>query len=69
MKNSVFYLKNKAIYHKRFLSETAMFRVKKLLRRTLSFIGYNAQISEIYGMIKALNMLAGLSMLNMKVIF
>ncbi|MGR5418438.1 IS5 family transposase [Vibrio diabolicus] len=54
--------KKKYGYHKRSLSETAMFRVKKLLGRTLSLRNYNAQVGETYAMIKALNKLTGLSM-------
>ena len=47
---------------KRSLSETAMFRVKKLLSGTLSLRNYNAQVGETYAMIKALNKLTGLGM-------
>ena len=49
-------------YHKRSLSETAMYRVKQLLGGKLSLRDYNAQVGEIYAMIKALNKLAGLGM-------
>ncbi|EGU36804.1 putative transposase, partial [Vibrio scophthalmi LMG 19158] len=49
--------KKKYGYHKRSISETAMFRVKKLLGGTLSLRNYNA-----YAMIKALNKLTGLGM-------
>lgn len=54
--------KKKYGYHKRPLSETAMFRVKKLLGETLSLRNYNAQVGETYAMIKALNKLTGLGM-------
>ncbi|EGQ7975884.1 IS5/IS1182 family transposase, partial [Vibrio parahaemolyticus] len=54
--------KKKYGYHKRSLSETAMFRVKKLLGDTLSLRNYNAQVGETYAMIKALNKLTGLGM-------
>ncbi|MEF1331131.1 IS5/IS1182 family transposase, partial [Vibrio sp. M260121] len=43
-------------YHKRSLSETAMYRVKQLLG------GNNAQVGETYAMIKALNKITGLGM-------
>ena len=49
-------------YHKRSISETAMYRVKKLLGGTLSLRNYNAQVGEAYVMIKALNKLTGLGM-------
>ncbi|WP_153448502.1 IS5 family transposase [Vibrio algicola] len=49
-------------YHKRSISETAMYRVKKLLGGTLSLRNYNAQVGEAYAMIKALNKLTGLGM-------
>lgn len=49
-------------YHKRSLSETAMYRVKHLLSGTLSLRNYNAQFDETYAMIKALNKLTGLAM-------
>ncbi|HFQ5219159.1 TPA: IS5 family transposase [Vibrio vulnificus] len=54
--------KKKFGYHKRSLSEAAMFRVKKLLGGTLSLRNYNAQVGEAYAMIKALNKLTGLDM-------
>ena len=54
--------KKKYGYHKCSLSETAMFRVKKLLGGTLSLRNYNAQVGETYAMIKALNKLTGLGM-------
>ncbi|MCV6022400.1 IS5/IS1182 family transposase, partial [Escherichia coli] len=44
-------------YHKRSLSETAMYRVKQLLGGRLSLRNYNAQVGETYAMIKALNKL------------
>ncbi|GAJ73418.1 LOW QUALITY PROTEIN: mobile element protein [Vibrio sp. JCM 18904] len=49
-------------YHKRSLSETAMYRVKQLLGGRLSLRNYNAQVGETYVMIKALNKLTGLGM-------
>ncbi|RFD61507.1 transposase [Vibrio parahaemolyticus VP551] len=49
-------------YHKRSLSETVMYRVKKLLGGRLSLRNYNAQVGETYAMIKALNKLTGLGM-------
>ncbi|MBT0234344.1 IS5 family transposase, partial [Vibrio campbellii] len=49
-------------YHKRSLSETAMYRVKQLLGGKLSLRNYNAQVGESYAMIKALNKLTGLGM-------
>jgi hypothetical protein len=49
-------------YHKRSLSETAMYRVKQLLGGQLSLRNYNAQVGETYAMIKALNKLTGLGM-------
>ncbi|MGR5069127.1 MULTISPECIES: IS5 family transposase [Vibrio] len=49
-------------YHKRSLSETAMYRVKQLLDGRLSLRNYNAQVGETYAMIKALNKLTGLGM-------
>lgn len=45
-------------YHKRSLSETAMYRVKQLLGGRLSLRNYNAQVGETY----ALNKLTGLGM-------
>ncbi len=49
-------------YHKRSLSETAMYRVKKLLVERLSLRNYNAQFDETYAMIKELNKLTGFGM-------
>jgi hypothetical protein len=49
-------------YHKRSLSETAMYRVKQLLGGKLNLRNYNAQVGETYAMIKALNKLTGLGM-------
>ena len=49
-------------YHKRSLSETAMYRVKQLLGGKLSLRNYNAQVGETYAMIKSLNKLTGLGM-------
>ncbi|WP_104041382.1 IS5 family transposase [Vibrio hyugaensis] len=49
-------------YHKRSLSETAMYRVKQLLGASLTLRNYNAQVGETYAMIKALNKLTGIGM-------
>lgn len=54
--------KQKYGYHKRSISETAMYRVKQLLGGKLSLRDYNAQVGETYAMIKALNKLTGLGM-------
>lgn len=54
--------KKKYGYHKRSLSETAMFRVKKLLGGALSLRNYNVQVGESYTMIRALNKITGLGM-------
>lgn len=54
--------KKKYGYHKRSLSETAMFRVKTLFGGRLSLRNYNAQVGETDAMIKALNKLTGLGM-------
>ncbi len=54
--------KNRYGYHKRSLSETAMYRVKQLFGGRLSLRNYNAQVGETYAMIKALNKLTGLGM-------
>ena len=56
------YWKERYGYHKRSLSETAMYRVKQLLGGQLSLRNYNAQVGETYAMIKALNKLTGLGM-------
>ncbi|EOK5722022.1 TPA: IS5 family transposase [Vibrio parahaemolyticus] len=56
--------KKRNSYHKRSRSETAMYRVKQLLGGRLSLRNYNAQVGETYAMIKALNKLAGLGMLE-----
>ncbi len=49
-------------YHRRSISETAMYRIKQLLGGRLSMRNYNAQMGETYAMIKALNRLTGLGM-------
>ncbi len=49
-------------YHKRSLSETAMYCVKQLLGGRLTLRNYTAQVGETYAMIKALNKLKGLGM-------
>ena len=51
-------------YHKRSLSETAIYRVKQLLGGKLSLRIYNDQVGETYVMIKALNKLTRLGMLE-----
>ncbi|MEZ8170236.1 IS5 family transposase, partial [Vibrio sp. FF266] len=56
------YWKKRYGYHKRSLSETAMYRVKQLLGGRLSLRNYNAQVGETYAMIKALNKLTRLGM-------
>ncbi|GBL00077.1 IS903 family transposase [Vibrio harveyi] len=56
------YWKKKYDHNKRLLSETAMFRVKKLLDGTLSLRNYTAQVGETYTMVKVLNKITGLSM-------
>ncbi len=56
------YWKERYGYHKRSLSETAIYRVKQLLGGQLSLRNYNAQVGETYAMIKALNKLTGLGM-------
>lgn len=47
--------KKKFGYHKRSLSEAAMFRMKKRLDGTLSLRNYKAQAGETCSMIKTLN--------------
>lgn len=49
-------------YHRRSISETAMYRVKQLLGGRLSLRNYNGQVGETYAMIRALNKLTGLGM-------
>ncbi|WP_375164132.1 transposase [Shewanella xiamenensis] len=49
-------------YHRRSISETAMYRIKQLLGGTLSMRNYNAKVGEAYAMIRALNKLTGLGM-------
>lgn len=56
------YWESKYGYHKRSLSETAMYRFKKLLEGTLSLRHYNAQVGEAYAMVQALNKITGLGM-------
>nr|BCN21989.1 hypothetical protein [Vibrio cholerae] len=51
--------KQRYCYHKRSLSETAIYRVKQLLGGKLSLRDYNAQVGETYPIIKALNKLTG----------
>ncbi len=46
-------------YHKGFLSDTAMYRVKPLLGKQLSLRNYNLQVGETNIMIKTLNKLTG----------
>jgi hypothetical protein len=54
--------KQKYGYHKRLLSETAMYRLNQLLGASLTLRNYNAQVGETYAMIKALNKLTGKGM-------
>ncbi|CAK6715224.1 IS5 family transposase (fragment) [Vibrio harveyi] len=54
--------KQKYGYHKRSLSETAMYRGKKLLGASLTLRNYNAQAGETYAMIKTINKLTGIGM-------
>lgn len=49
-------------YHRRSISETAMYRIKQLLGGTLSMRDYNVQVGETYAMMRALNKLTGLGM-------
>ncbi|MCC4236693.1 IS5/IS1182 family transposase [Vibrio anguillarum] len=49
-------------YHKRSLSETAMYRVKQLLGASLTLRYYNAQVGKTYAMLKVLNKLTGIGM-------
>jgi len=50
-------------YHRRSISETAMYRIKQLLGGVmLSMRNDNAQVGETYAMIRALNKLTGLDM-------
>ncbi|ATF09628.1 Mobile element protein [Candidatus Enterovibrio altilux] len=55
-------------YYTCFLLEEAIFRVETLLGGTLSLRAHNAQISEMYGIIKALNELTELGIPKIKVI-
>lgn len=54
--------KQKYGYHRRSLSETAMYRVQHLLGASLTLRNYKAQVGETYAMIKALNKLTRLGM-------
>ncbi|PSW06078.1 IS5 family transposase [Photobacterium lipolyticum] len=49
-------------YHKRSLSETAMFRYKTLINSSLTLRDYNAQVGEVYTAIRAMNKLTRLGM-------
>ncbi len=49
-------------YHKRSLSETAMFRYKTLINSSLTLRDYNAQVGEVYASIRAMNKLTRLGM-------
>lgn len=49
-------------YHRRSLSETAMYRYKQLLSGKLSLRCYNAQVGEILAGVKALNKMSRLGM-------
>ncbi|GIB62438.1 putative transposase [Vibrio cholerae] len=44
-----------------------MYRVKQLLGGRLSLRNYNVQVGETYAMIKALNKLTGLGMLEIRI--
>lgn len=54
--------KQRENYHQRSLSETAMYRYKKLISSKLSFKHYNAQVAEILAGVKAMNKVIGLGM-------
>ncbi|OEF60924.1 hypothetical protein OAA_19615 [Vibrio cyclitrophicus 1F175] len=54
------YWKERYGYHRRSLSEPAMYQVKQLLGGILSLRNYNAKVGETYAMIKALDKLTGL---------
>lgn len=49
-------------YHKRSISETAMFRYKQLINGKLSLRNYNAQVGEALAGVWALNKICGLGM-------
>ena len=52
--------KQKYGYHRRSLSETAIYRVKQLLGAPPTLRNYNAQVGETYAMFKVLNKLTGI---------
>ncbi|ELB2812701.1 hypothetical protein QNE88_004727, partial [Vibrio alginolyticus] len=56
-------------YHKRSLSETAMYWVKQLLVGKLSLRNYNAQVGETYVRLKCCTRLQGLVCLKLSVLF
>ncbi|PCS22087.1 Mobile element protein (plasmid) [Candidatus Enterovibrio escicola] len=43
------------VYHKRSLSETALFHYKQLLSSKLTLRDYNAQVGEVLANMKAMN--------------
>ena len=59
------YWKERYGYHRGSLSETAIYRIKRLQGRRLSLRNDNVQIGETYAMIEALSKLTGLSMSNL----
>ena len=54
--------KQKYGYHRRSLSEIAMYRVKQLLWASLTLSNYNAKVGETYAIIKAFNKLTRIGM-------
>ncbi len=51
-------------YHKFSFSQTAMYQVKLLLGGKFSLRNYNARVGEAYAMLKVLNKLIGVGMLE-----
>jgi hypothetical protein len=49
-------------YHRRSLSETAMYRYKQLLSPKLALRHYNAQVGEVLANVKAMNKVIRLGM-------
>lgn len=54
--------KRESGYHKRSLSETAMYRYKTLIGNQLSLRCHNAQVAEVLVGVRALNRVVGLDM-------
>jgi len=54
--------KSESDYHRRSISETAMYRFKTLMGANLSLRDYDAQVGEAYAAVRALNKLTGLGM-------